>query len=202
MQVTQAILTRQSPNRLVDPAPPDEVIDAALRAATAAPDHGMLRPWRFFIIRGDDRHRLGALFAERLRSRSPDVSEADLERERSRPLRAPLIIAVASRLRQDHPKVPTVEQVLATGAAIQNMLLAFHASGYATMWKTGPAAYDDLVKKAFGLDSADVLAGFIYVGMAPEQSRPKPRPDPAEFTQRWPRTGQERPDGGGSTACE
>jgi nitroreductase len=192
MEAAQAILTRRSPSRLLDPAPPDEVIEAALRAANAAPDHGMLRPWRFFMIRGDDRDRFGALLANRLLLRSPGATEADLERERHRPLRAPLIIAVASRVRQDHPKVPVVEQILATGAAIQNMLLAIHASGYATMWKTGPAAYDDFVKSSFGLDSADVLAGFIYVGTAPEQDRPKSRPDPAEVTQRWPRTGQEK----------
>ena len=192
MEAAQAILTRQSPNRLLDPAPPGEVIDEALRAADAAPDHGMLRPWRFFMIRDADRYRFGELLAERLRLRSPDASEAELDRERIRPLRAPLIITVASRVRQDHPKVPVVEQVLATGAAIQNMLLAIHASGYATMWKTGPAAHDDFVKRSFGLDSADVLAGFIYVGTAPEQARPKSRPDPAEVTQCWPRTGQEK----------
>lgn len=187
MEAAHAILTRQSPGRLLDPAPPDDVIDEALRAANAAPDHGLLRPWRFFMIRGDDRYRLGEVLAQRLRLQSSDVSEADLERERSRVLRAPLIVAVAARIRQDHPKVPAIEQILATGAAIQNMLLAIHAAGYATMWKTGPAAYDDFVKTSFGLDPADVLAGFIYVGTAPEQARPKSRPDPSEVTQCWPR---------------
>lgn len=190
MEAAQAILTRQSPNRLLDPAPPDDVIDAALRAANAAPDHGLLRPWRFFPIGGDDGLHLGELLAERLRLRSPDAAAADLERERSRPLRAPLIVAVAARLRQDHPKVPAVEQVLATGAAIQNMLVTIHAAGYAAMWKTGPAAHDDFVKKSFGLEPWDVLAGFVYVGTAAERARSKPRPETAEVTQRLPRATQ------------
>jgi nitroreductase len=61
-------------------------------------------------------------------------------------------------------KVPVIEQILAAGAAAQNILLALHALGYAAAWKTGEAAYDPEVKKALGLAVDDHLIGFIYTG--------------------------------------
>ena len=86
-----------------------------------------------------------------------------LQRERDKAMRAPLIILVACRV-VPGTKVPAIEQILAAGAATQNILLALHAQGYAAAWKTGDAAYDSEVKKALGLAVDDHLIGFVYVG--------------------------------------
>ena len=91
------------------------------------------------------------------------MSEGDLQRERDKALRAPLIIVVACRI-VPGTKVPAIEQILAAGAAAQNILLALHALGYVAAWKTGEAAYDTEVKKALGFAADDHLVGFIYTG--------------------------------------
>ena len=91
MEALDTIITRRSvaPAFLADPGPEGERLERILAAGASAPDHGRLRPWRFIVIRGDARHRLGEVFAEALRRRQPDAADSALEQERNRPLRAP-----------------------------------------------------------------------------------------------------------------
>ncbi len=128
----------------------------------SAPDHGRLRPWRFIVLEGDARQTLGEAMAESLQSRTPDASPARIGAERNKPNRAPTIIVVAARITPG--KIPEVEQLLAVGAATQNMCLAAEALGFGTMWKTGAAAYDSKVKHALGLREDDQIVAFLYLG--------------------------------------
>ena len=70
---------------------------------------------------------------------------------------------MAARLDQSG-RIPEIEQVLAAGAATQNMFLAANALGFGAMWKTGEAAYDDDVKAALGLEASDRIVAFLYLG--------------------------------------
>jgi nitroreductase len=163
MELLEALNTRATAKTYGANAPTREHLDIALQAAVRAPDHGRLRPWRFMVITGDQRIRFGELLAASARRRVPGLSDGDLQRERDKALRAPMIIIVASRV-VPGTKVPTIEQILAAGAATQNLLLALHAQGYAAAWKTGEAAYDTDVKKALGFAADDHLVAFVYVG--------------------------------------
>jgi nitroreductase len=187
MEALQAVITRQSvaPAFLGEPAPEGLALERILAAGASAPDHGRLRPWRFIVIRGEARHRLGEVFAEALRKRQPDAPEAALEQERARPLRAPLLIAVAARLDPQHPKIPEIEQILSTGAAVQNVLLAAHAQGFGAKWLTGANAYDEHVKAALGLAADDRLAGFVHLGTIEGAPPAVPHADPREHTTEW-----------------
>ena len=120
MDALTALTTRSSAVRLVDPAPTGAALTAILAAGARAPDHGHLRPWKFVLVRGAARDKLGQLLAIALRAREPDAPEALVAKERARALRAPLIIAVVATVRA-HPKIPAIEQVISAGAAAQNM---------------------------------------------------------------------------------
>ena len=106
MEALEAVLTRQSvaPTFLGEPGPDDAALARILAAGACAPDHGKLRPWRFIVIRGPARERLGEVFVEALARRQPDAPEAAIEQERTRPLRAPLLIAVAARIASAAPQ--------------------------------------------------------------------------------------------------
>lgn len=171
MQAIDALLKRRSAKTLAEPAPDDGALELLLECASRAPDHGRLRPWRFIVIRGAARERLGDLMAGQLRRKQPDASPESLQRERQKPLRAPLIIAVAA-VRDAAARIPPIEQILAAGAAAQNIMLAAPALGFGAMWKTGDAAYDDTVKVALGLAAADAIVGFVYLGTAPADAVP------------------------------
>ena len=178
MDALEALITRASPRGLAEPAPDDAALERMLAAAMAAPDHGRLRPWRFIAVRGAARHELGEVLAEALRAREPAVPEILVAKEREKPLRAPLVLVAAAKLIAGH-KIPTVEQVIAAGAAAQNLMVAAHALGYGGFWRTGAPAYDARVKSALGLAETDHILAFLYLGtpiggnMAPDRAAPE-----------------------------
>jgi nitroreductase len=186
MEALQALLTRPTVpvGFLGEPAPVGEVLEQILAAGASAPDHGRLRPWRFMVVRGEARTRLGEVFAAALAGRDPAAPAAALEQERQRPLRAPLLLAVAAKVDPTH-KIPAIEQVLAAGAAAQNVLIAAHALGFGAKWATGANAYDDHVKAALGLAPDDHLIGFLYLGTITGTPPAVPRADARAQTAEW-----------------
>lgn len=165
----------------------EKALETILQAAVRAPDHGRLRPWRFLLIRGAARERLGEVFVDALLRRAPDASQTMIRKERERPLRSPLVIAVIARITPDHPKVPEIEQMMSAGAAAYNMVMAAQALGLGAIWVTGANAYDDYVLEALGLGEGEKLVGYVYIGPLREGARritPK-RPDPHDLTADW-----------------
>ncbi len=187
MDAIEALTTRASTPRLGDPGPAPGEVQTILRAALRAPDHGLLRPWRFITIAGEARSRFGDVLAAALSARVPDVPEAAVENERAKPLRAPLILVVAARVDPHHVKIPEIEQVTSAAAAAQNICLSAHALGYGCFWRTGQPAYDASVKRALGLAAKDHIVGFMYVGTPAEPTPDKGRrPDVGDFLEAWP----------------
>jgi nitroreductase len=184
LDAIEALTTRASPLALTEPAPDAAALSAMLRAAARAPDHGKLKPWRFIVIAGSARNALGDVLADALRKREPGGPESALDKERGKPLRAPLIVVVAARLRE-HKSVPVVEQIIAAGAAAQNILVAAHALGFGGFWRTGNAAYDNEVKAGLGLHSGDAIVGFLYLGTPAASAPPLPPSDHTAHTTHW-----------------
>lgn len=185
MDAYEALVTRVSATGLGEPAPDAAVLRKIIAAALRAPDHGRLRPWRFIAVRGDGRNRLGEVLAAALQRRDPAAGPDQLERERQKPLRAPLVLAVAAQIAHNS-KIPAVEQLLSAGAAAQNIMLASHALGFGAAWKTGDAAYDLGVKQALGLTASDEIVGFLYIGTPDTAPKPPALLDPADFLRNWP----------------
>lgn len=172
MDVIAAIEARSSAGRLTEPAPDNAQLEQILRAAAHAPDHGRLSPWRFAVMQGASRQVLADAMAEMLARKHADATAEMLAAEKAKAVRAPMIVAVAAQVTSAH-KVPEIEQVVAVGAAIQNMLLAALALGFGSMWKTGAPAYDAAVKKALGFSTADQIIGFIYLGTTAAPGKPR-----------------------------
>ncbi|MDQ1402955.1 MAG: hypothetical protein QOG03_1271 [Actinomycetota bacterium] len=167
MDALEAILARRSVSRLTDPAPEGDDLRRILEAAVAAPDHNELRPWRFTILKGEAKVAFGKVLADSYLARVTELgglpTDGQLDKERTKLGRAPLVIVVGAKHTHD-TKIPWIEQRLAVGAAVENVLIAAAALGYGSMWRTGDAAYDNAVKKAVDLDEHDAIIGFIYLG--------------------------------------
>ena len=171
--------------QLGPPGPSRPQIEVAIDAALRAPDHGGLKPWRFVLIQGAARERLSELFVRRLQQREPATPPGKLDKVRRNPLAAPLVIAVGAQLRADH-KVPELEQLLATGAGVMNLLNTFHAQGYGAIWLTGGNAYDPQIAAALGFDAQERCLGFVYVGSKTAQQDTTPRrPERTAFVRDW-----------------
>ncbi len=186
--VVDALINRASmpPRLFSDAAPARADVERMLDAAMSAPDHGAVHPWRFHIIEGEARNRLGDLFAEVLLDRDPFAPTAAIEKAKARPLRAPLIITVCAKVDPSRaPKIPVVEQVVTAAAAMEHLVIAAQAMGYGAIILTGPNAHAGKVRVAFGLDREDELLGFVYIGCADEPAPAKERPNAADYTSEW-----------------
>ena len=94
------LLSRRSvsANSLTEPGPNAEELQLMLRAATRVPDHKKLMPWRSVLFQGEARAAFGQALAEICRAEEEDPGAFRLENEAKRFLRAPLVIAVISRV--------------------------------------------------------------------------------------------------------
>jgi nitroreductase len=170
------LLSRRSGSAkaMTEPGPSKKQLAQILQAGARAPDHGKLFPWRFLVFEGKGRQRVGDILA--------DVAQADGERakqveeERERFLRAPLVIGVISAAREQH-KIPVWEQELSAGAVCQNILIAVTALGFVGNWITEWYAYHPAVKERLGLKPGERIAGFLYIGTAKDELEERPRPE-------------------------
>ena len=172
---------------LVEPAPSAEQLQQILSAASRVPDHGKLCPFYYLVFEGDARVQAGEILADAYIVANPDANEAQLERERCRFTRVPLVVALIHRARMS--KNPQWEQMLTCGAAAQNFLLACNALGYGAQWLTEWYAYDDTVRRGFGLDEKDIIAGFMVVGSIAAQPEERDRPDLDVIVNHWEQGG-------------
>jgi nitroreductase len=185
METLEAIHTRQSIGKVKPDPVPRELIEKLLSAAVQAPNHYKVRPWRFVVLTGKAREKLGDVMAQVFLDKFPDlptdVLSKALEKERSNPLRSPALIAVGVD-KPSEPKVIEIENVCATAAACQNLLLAAHALGLAAKWRTGDAARDPKIKGFLGFEPDQHLIAFLYIGYPEFESAPVERPSFEERT--------------------
>ena len=169
--------TRRSaaPHLLTGPGPGADELDTVLTIAARVPDHGRLAPWRFIIIEGEARRRIGEAIAAAFKADQPDADDARVESERNRLARAPLVVAVVSRARP-HVKIPEWEQLMSAGAVCMNLVNAANALGYATSWLTEWYAFDRRVLDALGLAPDERIAGFVHIGRPAEPPVERQRP--------------------------
>ncbi|MGH9129916.1 MAG: nitroreductase family protein [Acidimicrobiales bacterium] len=186
MDTLSVIAARRSTPRLNPPGPSPADLEAILIAAACAPDHCELRPWRFVVLEGEHKDAFGAVMAEAYLARSTErPTDGQLDKERRKLDRAPLVLVVAA-VHRDHDNVPFTEQVCSAAAAAQNALLAATALGYGSMWRTGDAARDPAVAKVLGLGPADAVVAFLYLGTPPEDVVNEPRRSDLEaLVTRW-----------------
>ena len=164
MSMYEALTQRRSQPKLDAPAPSADQLSRWFQCAMNAPDHGRLKPWRYWTIEGDARNALGEVLAEADALDNPDADTTQLDRTRSLPLRAPMIIVAAAQITPDHKIAPPWEQICAVAAGVQNLQLAIADDGMGCMWRTGGLCNHSHVKAAFGLESHDHIVGFLYVG--------------------------------------
>ena len=161
MYAMDALLHRSSAPRLVEPAPRGEQREQIFRAALRAPDHARLRPWRFLVVEGTGRERLGEAMQRAMAAHKPSLSPQEAEKLRTSPLRAPLIVVLAASLSD-------------------------HALGFGGIWRTGPVTYTQELRAELGLTATERLLGFLYLGTPENAARAVAETAVAEHFSNWP----------------
>ncbi|WP_449539111.1 nitroreductase family protein [Ferdinandcohnia sp. Marseille-Q9671] len=182
MDVHDAIRARRSFGLVKSDEVEESIIKQILEAGTWAPSHFRTEPWRFFVLQGEGRRRLGDVLLK-IAKNSGETDEKKLEKVQSKPFRAPVIITVAVEP-SENPKVIEIEEFGAVYACIQNMLLEAHSLGLAGFWRTGKPTYDPLMKEFFGLSEKGEVLGFLYFGY-PSRTFPTGKRKPFETVTTW-----------------
>lgn len=175
MDVFDAIYTRHSQGKVKPDALPHALVEKLLAAAVQAPNHHRNRPWRFVVLTGNARNKLGDVFAASQLDRKPDLPQEAVDKFRGLPLRAPVVIAVGVDKPADE-KTHEIENIAAVATACQNLLLAAQAEGLAVMWRTGEWARDAKAKAFLGFASDQHLLAYLYIGYPEFTAEHEPRP--------------------------
>ena len=170
-----------SPKRLVEPGPSAEQLAALCSLAAAAPDHGLLTPWRFILVPVDQRHRLADVFALALIDRDPGATLEQIESAREKAHRAPLLLVAVACLEPRDPDTPALERMVSMGAAIQNLLLGAHAMGFGAGLTSGQAMASPRLRVLCGLAEDEVPVCCINVGSVTKRKPGRARPHADQF---------------------
>lgn len=166
-----------SPRRLVAPGPGGQQVNALLRMALAAPDHGQLTPWRFVSVRADRRELLAEAFALALIDRAPQASQQQIEAAREKAHRAPFLMVAIARLDDERHDIGPAERLVSLGAAIQNILLGAHALGYGAGLTSGQAMDSPRMRRLLRLGDHERAVCCINIGTVGKARPPRTRPD-------------------------
>ena len=177
------ITSRQniSPKRLVEPGPNLAQQAQLFSAAAAAPDHGLLIPWRFVVVPAHRRADLGEVFALALIDRDPGATLDQIEAAREKAQRAPFLMLAVARLGPHVPDIPILERMVAVGAAIQNLLLSAHSLGFGSSLTSGQAMQSLRMHTLFELQPGERSVCFVNVGTMLLRKTRRLRPEAACF---------------------
>ncbi len=189
------IHTRQhvAPRRLVEPGPTEQQLQNILGAASAAPDHGQLLPWRFVVVAGDRRELLANVFALALLDRDPQATTEQIDNAREKAHRAPFLMLAIAKLAGSTPErdakrveagelaVTDAERLVSLGCAVQNVLLMAHTMGFGSGLTSGQAMNSPRLRSLFGLLEHEIAVCCINLGTVSKSKPARLRPDVSAF---------------------
>lgn len=157
--------------KVIDPS----AINKLIQAANWAPTHGLTEPWRFIIFDGKGIGRFCQDHADLYKANTEPERfiQASYDKLKNQGNSASHIIAVFSK-RGPKNNITELEEICATAAAVQNMLLAAEAMGIASFWSTGGQTLKPAMKQYFQLKEEDQMIGLIYLGYT-DQEKPEGR---------------------------
>jgi nitroreductase len=156
MDVPEAIRTRRTHKAYAREPVDRATLDELFELARWAPNHHLTNPWRFRV--------LGPGALERLKEAAGAEAATKLDR-------APTLVVASAVLTGD--PVQDEEDLAAAACAAYIVLLAGHASGLATYWRTPEVLRTDAGRRAVGLGDAERPIGLLHLGR-PRQQQPPP----------------------------
>ena len=173
--VLDALLTRRSVGALADPAPSADQLETILRAATTAPDHGGLRPYRFVVIDAPRHARFGEALAHDTDLARGGITEEVKAKFRKKAGTAPVqVLIIFSPV--ESTKAPEWEQLVTASCTGYPMLLAASALGLGAAWRSAAVLDGPAMTDLCGLRPHERVLGWLNIGMpvtdAPREREP------------------------------
>jgi nitroreductase len=164
VEVENAIRTRRTHKRFGREPLRRELIEELLELARWAPNHHLTEPWRFRVLGPESLKRLAAT-----------GNPGELEKLSRAPT---LVVASAKQTGDEHQRH---EDVLATACAVYIVLLAAHARGLASYWRTPRVLQLREGQSAVGMGEDEQFVALIHLGPPVDQPVAKERRPVNEF---------------------
>ncbi|MGC1516061.1 MAG: nitroreductase [Maribacter sp.] len=181
--VLDSIKNRRSifPAQYNDTPIADADIEKIVEAANWAPTHRKTEPWRFKVIQGAAKERLGLFLSEKYEEMEPRPKMMKIKKLQENPKRAGAIIAICMQ-RDPKESVPEWEEVAAVAMAVQNMWLVCTDMGIGAYWSSpGISAH---MGEFFKLKEGEKCLGFFYMGYF-DGAIPEVTRNPIEAKTEW-----------------
>jgi nitroreductase len=156
---------------------PHDVVEQLCELAQWAPNHKRTWPWRFALVEGDGRARLGDVIADAMAVHGDPPEK--VVKARGKYLRTPATLVVGAAPGDSPDR--TAENRDAVAAGIQNLLLGGTALGLATYWGSCPKGANDVVARWCGFEPGTHVAAIMYLGWATTAPEAPTRP-PVQLT--------------------
>ncbi len=175
-ELNDLIRSRRSiyPPEYLDKEIPKDVLETILTNGTYAPNYFRTEPWRFKVLTGEAKNRLGRFLAEAYKANTPpeDFREKKYNKILNKGKKSGAVIAICmKRDPQERPK--EWEEMAAVAMAVQNMWLTATQLGIGAYWGTPPAAAK--AGKILPLDDGERCLGFFFMGYVENARRPDKR---------------------------
>lgn len=136
-------------------------IEKVLEAANWAPNHKCTEPWRFKVIQGEAKTRLGSFLSKKYEELDSRPKAMKIKKLQENPQKANTIIAICLQ-RDPKESLPEWEEVAAVAMAVQNMWLLCTEMGIGSYWSSpGLIKY---MNEFFTLNEGEKCLGFFYMG--------------------------------------
>lgn len=157
-----------------------EIVEKLLNNAVWAPSHGLTQPWRFKVFMNDARVRLSDFLSElyKEKNQGEKFNEKKFEKLKHRPLKSSVVIVVCME-RDPKGRITELDEIMATAAAVENLMLTATAYGLGVFWATPGLINTQEVREFLNLENGLCL-GFLYVGY-PANEWPKGQRKPIEY---------------------
>lgn len=183
----EALFVRRSANArmLASPGPDEAQLNQIVEAASRAPDHGRLVPFRFFAVADAARDRLADVLGAATAEATPGLPPEEIERAREKAYQGPCLIGIVARIDAQHPKIPASDQWLTVGCALENLLLAAQSLGFGAAVRSGRFLETQAIRDGFSLGPNEHLVSIVALGTAKDWPPAKPKPALADVFSIW-----------------
>lgn len=145
----------------------DEIILQVVENATWAPNHKLTEPWRFKIFKAQSLQKLSEYLGKCYIEQTPAEKFSEMKHKKiiEKPLKSSCVIAVCYQ-KDVQERLPEEEELLAMGAAIQNMWLTCSSYGIGCYLSTPP--YIHTIGDIIDMQVGERCVGLFYMGWKKE----------------------------------
>jgi nitroreductase len=161
-----------------------EMVEKLINNAIWAPTHGMTQPWRFTVFMNEGLQLLSNVLSAIYQAKytGDAFNEMKYNKLKQRPLKASAVIAIVVEY-DAKGKITELDDTLAVGCALQNMMLTATAYGLGAFWATPGIIKEQEINEFLNIENGKCL-GFLYLGY-PAGEWPKSQRKPIEYITKW-----------------